>query len=192
LSARADSGARAAVIDSRLSFGEAVAGSPAPADILASLRLVEVRYLGFDGLAHQGQLLVHGGIADETVEIFGALMAFRFPIAKARPIVRYQWSDDASMKDNNTTAFHYRCVAGTSRLSRHALGLALDINPLLNPLVYPDGRAIPEGAVYRPGGPGVLAEGGPALAEFLRRGWRWGGTFDDYRDYHHLEKPLPR
>jgi hypothetical protein len=189
---RTESDASPLLVDSRLSFREAVAGSPAPEEVLASLRLVDVRYLGFDGLVHQGQLLLHRGIAEETAEIFGALMALRFPIAKARPIVGYGWSDEASMRDNNTTAFHYRCVAGTSRLSRHALGLAVDINPLLNPLLYPDGTTIPEDAVYRPGEPGVIAEGGPALAEFLRRGWRWGGHFDAYRDHHHFEKHLQK
>ncbi|OPY93549.1 MAG: hypothetical protein A4E73_00007 [Syntrophaceae bacterium PtaU1.Bin231] len=190
MSARADSGPRA-VIDSGLSFAQAVAGSPAPADVLASLRLIDVRYLGFDGLARQGQLLIHRRIADEVSEIFRVLMDLRFPVAKARPIVLYGWSDDASMKDNNSTAFHYRCVAGTSRLSHHALGLAVDINPFLNPLVHPDGRTVPEGAAYHSGEPGVIAEGGPVLSEFLRRGWRWGGHFDAYRDHHHFEKPLP-
>jgi len=181
---------RSVVIDSTLSFEEAVAGSAAPAGVLATLRLVDVPYIGFDGLQHRGQIVVHRDIADEMLDIFRTLVDLPFPIAGARPIVRYGWSDEASMSDNNTNAFHYRLVAGTSQLSRHALGLAIDINPFFNPLVYPDGSTIPPGAFYRPDAPGVITEGGSVLREFLRRGWRWGGHFNAYRDHHHFEKPL--
>lgn len=39
------------------------------------------------------------------------------------------------MSDNNTSAFNYRTIAGTDRLSKHGQGLAVDINPRYNPCV---------------------------------------------------------
>ena len=104
------------------------------------------------------------------------------------PIVRYGWSDEASMAADNTSAFNYRLIAGTDRLSRHATGRALDINPRRNPAVYPDGRIAPAGAVYRPGSPGTFTGEHPVVLAFRERGWRWGGDFTHLQDYHHFEK----
>jgi hypothetical protein len=42
------------------------------------------------------------------------------PIAKARLINHYDGSDDASIADDNTSAFNSRIVAGTNSLSLHA------------------------------------------------------------------------
>ena len=39
------------------------------------------------------------------------------------------------MLDNNTSCFNYRVVDGTSSLSKHAIGCAIDINPFYNPYV---------------------------------------------------------
>ena len=114
---------------------------------------------------------------------------WRFPIAGVVPIVRYGWSDEASMAADNSSAFNYRTIAGTDRLSRHALGRAVDINPRENPAVYPDGRIAPAGAVYRPGSPGTFTDDHPVVCAFREKGWHWGGHFDHMRDYHHFEKP---
>lgn len=45
----------------------------------------------------------------------------------------FDGSDDKSMSANNTSAFYARKVANTDRWSNHSYGLAIDINPLLNP-----------------------------------------------------------
>ena len=43
------------------------------------------------------------------------------------------------MEDNNTSCFNYRMSSGESgTLSYHALGKAIDINPLYNPYVWTD------------------------------------------------------
>jgi hypothetical protein len=179
---------RDVVIESAMDFAMAVAGTAAPRKILERLSLIEIRYLGFDGRLHAGQLVVHRDLAAEIGEMFVLMERLRFPIAGVLPIARYGWSDDASMAADNSSAFNYRTIAGTDRLSRHALGRAVDINPHENPAVYPDGRIAPAGAVYRPGTPGTFTDDHPAVCAFIERGWRWGGRFDHMRDYHHFEK----
>jgi hypothetical protein len=185
---REGSGNAGFVVDSALTFQEAVAGTAAPRDVLGSLRLLAVEYLGFDGLRHRGQLVVHEALEAEVGDLFRLLERLRFPVARVVPIVRYGWSDDASMADNNSSAFNYRVVDGTDRLSRHAFGRAVDVNPFLNPVVYRDGRVSPPGASWRPERPGTLSEGHPVVLAFLERGWRWGGRFEAYADYHHFDK----
>ena len=124
------------IIDSQMSFAEAIDGTKAPDHVIRELCLVDVLYYSFDGKLHQGQLVVHQSVRQEMEEIFALMRSERFPVARAIPIVRYGWSDNASMADNNTSAFNYRRVAGTRRLSRHATGHAVDINPIQNPVIY--------------------------------------------------------
>jgi len=176
------------VVASAMDFAQAVDGTAAPREVLESLSLIDLCYLGFDGRRHRGQILVHRELAAEIRKIFARMEQWRFPIAGVAPIVRYGWSDEASMADDNSSAFNYRTIAGTDRLSRHALGRALDINPRENPAVYPDGRIAPTGAVWRPREPGTFTGGHPAVLAFREKGWRWGGHFDHMRDYHHFEK----
>jgi hypothetical protein len=134
--------------------------------------------------------VVHQNVQQELTELFTLIRAVRFPVAKVIPIVYYGWSDEASMADNNTSAFNYRCVAGSDRLSNHATGLAIDINPGQNPVIYADGLSLPPGARYAPEVPGTLIRESPIMQALLSQGWRWGGDFPGSKDYHHLEKLL--
>jgi len=93
------------------------------------------------------------------------------------------------MADNNSHSFNFRVIAGTSKLSLHSFGRALDINPVQNPVIYPNGIIAPEGALYRPGNRGTFTVEHPIVREFIRRGWHWGGNFEQPKDYHHFEKP---
>ncbi len=178
------------LIDSDMTIESALAGTKAPKSITSCLRLVNVEYYSLDGRLHRGQLLLHKDAVRDVREIFDSLKAWKFPVAKAIPISKYGWSDEASMKDNNTSSFCYRAVAGTKRLSRHAYGKAVDINPFFNPVVHTSGRISPKGARYRPGYPGTFDAAHPAVREFLKRGWRWGGSWKDMHDNHHFDMGL--
>jgi len=178
-------------VDSDLTFAEAVSGSSVPGSVLDDLRLVEVAYYGFDGRLHTGQLVVSSAVEQDVREIFSLILEIRFPLNSVIPIVRYGWSDEASMEANNSSAFNYRFIAGTDRLSRHALGMAVDLNPRQNPVIYEDGQILPSGAIYSPGTPGTLTELSPIVEAFLQRGWFWGAYFRNFRDYHHFERPEP-
>jgi peptidoglycan L-alanyl-D-glutamate endopeptidase CwlK len=151
------------IVDSQMSFTEAIDGTKAPDHVIRELCLVDVLYYSFDGKLHQGQLIVHQSVRQEVEEIFALMRSERFPVARAIPIVRYGWSDNASMADNNTSAFNYRRVAGTRRLSRHATGHAVDINPIQNPVIYQSGRMSPKCAVYQPEAAGTLSEDSSVL-----------------------------
>ena len=177
------------VIDSRMSFTEAMAGTGAPEDLIRELCLLDVRYYSFDGKLHQGQLVVNRSVRGEVEEIFTLIRRERFPVARAVPLVQYGWSDERSMEDNNTSAFNYRLIDGTQRLSRHAAGYAVDINPRQNPVIYSDGRILPAGAVHRPGTAGTLTADNAVVRAFENRGWRWGGLFEHVKDLHHFQKP---
>lgn len=179
------------VIDSRMSFAQAIYGSKAPEEVIKSLCLMDVAYFSFDGCLHQGQLLIHESIRKDILVVFSMIEELRYPVARVIPIAKYLWSDDASMADNNTSAFNYRFIAGTEKLSHHARGMAVDINPFKNPVVYPDHRVSPSGAVYDCKAAGALTEYHPIVRAFLERGWQWGGRFKDIKDYHHFEKTEP-
>lgn len=176
------------IVDSAMDFAGAVAGTAAPREVIAALCLINVHYGGFDGRRHRGQILVHRELAEELEGLFAVMETLAFPISGAAPIVRYGWSDEASMAADNTSSFNYRTIAGTDRLSKHATGRAVDMNPRRNPALYPDGRIAPAGGLYRPGAPGTFSGDHPVVSAFLERGWRWGGHFNHVRDYHHFEK----
>jgi hypothetical protein len=178
-----------AIIDSRMTLEEATAGTNAPREIIDKLCLVDVCYRSFDGQLHQGQLVIHQKVKTDVVKIFEFIERTEFLVFQIVPIVKYGWSDDRSMADNNTSAFNYRVVMGTDRLSNHAYGKAVDINPYLNPVIDEDGRLDPQGARYVPGSAGTLDESHPVVREFLKRGWNWGGQFRPKKDYHHFDKP---
>ncbi len=176
------------IVDSAMDFAGSLAGTAAPREVIETLCLISVRYVGFDSRLHEGQLVVHRELAADLGAIFSLMETLKFPVAGVVPIVRYGWSDAASMAADNTSAFNYRKIARTTLLSGHANGRAVDINPRRNPAIYPDGRVAPAGAVYRPGSPGTFTGEHPIVCAFLDRGWRWGGHFDHMTDYHHFEK----
>jgi len=176
------------ISDSAMTFAEAVSGCPAPETLLAALRLIDVSYYGFDGKLHMGQIVVHSSVEQDIRGIFTLIREVRFPLNSVIPIVRYNCSDEASMATNNSSAFNYRFIAGTQRLSRHASGLAVDLNPFQNPVSYNSGEILPPGAVYQPETAGTLSESSPVVQAFLQLGWRWGGHFLHVQDYHHFEK----
>lgn len=177
------------VIDSDLAFEEAVSGISIPQSILENLRLVDVYYYGFDDKLHKGQLVVHKNVVLDVIEIFELIRESRFPIDKVVPISKYGWSDESSIQDNNTSAFNYRFISGTRVISNHASGLAIDINPALNPYIK-NGISLPEKCVYDTTKAGTILSDSELVKEFKRRGWQWGGDWKSLKDYQHFEKKL--
>jgi len=164
-------------------------GCPTP---IADLAYLHVSHWGLDGAVHQGELVVHKDLADEVVAIFRALFMRHFPIEKMKLIDEYRGDDDASMADNNTSAFNCRFVAGKPGVfSMHSQGRAIDVNPRMNPMV--SGKTVDPaaGAAFLDAGnrqPGILRQGSPAVTEFTQRGWIWGGDWISLKDYQHFQK----
>lgn len=165
----------------------------------ADLRYVHIVHYDFDGKLAEGELICHNSIAEDLVEIFYDLYASEYQIEKVTLIENYNGDDTASMADNNTSCFNYRVVDGTKSLSRHALGLAIDINPLYNPYIRYDKK----------GGQTVSPVEGEAYADrtvsfpykidpddlcyrlFTEHGFTWGGNWNSSKDYQHFQKALP-
>lgn len=167
-------------------------GCPVGLDELVLLRL---SHWGFDGRVHRGELVVQRRLASEVIDIFRELFAARFPIEKMRLIEDYRGSDDASMADDNTSAFNCRRSTSNRRaFSRHAWGAAIDINPLRNPYISgkrvlpPAGRRWLDRSLPQPG---MIVHGDAAWRAFTSRGWRWGGDFRHLKDFQHFEKRPP-
>jgi len=177
------------VIDSDVAFEEAVAGISIPQSILENLRLVDVYYYGFNEKIHKGQLIVHKDVVLDVIEIFELIRESRFPIGKVVPISKYGWSDEKSMRDNNTSSFNYRFISGSRVISNHAAGLAIDINPALNPYIK-NGNSLPENCIYDTTKAGTISASSELVKEFKQRGWQWGGDWKSLKDYQHFEKKL--
>jgi D-alanyl-D-alanine carboxypeptidase len=153
------------------------------------LAYVRVDHVRFDGGAELGELVVAAAIAGRTVELLRRLWQLGFPIRSMRLVDDYGASDAASMEADNASAFNFRVVAGSDVLSQHALGLAIDLNPVENPwlvgerIVPAAGRAFADRRDVRPG---MFVRPGPVIAALDDHGWEWGGDWRHASDYHHL------
>ena len=153
------------------------------------LREVTVRYLGFDGGSHDGQLVVNRDAAPAIVRVFRRLYVARFPIRRLRTVEHYGSDDDRSLAADNTSAFNCRLVAGTTRWSEHAYGRAIDINPVENPYVSGAHVSPPRGPRYADRSrraPGMIHAGDAVVRAFAAAGWSWGGNWSSPKDYQHF------
>lgn len=161
-------------------------GCPVPLD---ALRLVTLDHWGYDGVEHQGELVVHGDFADALVNVFRALFDARFPIERMQLVDVFGGDDFASTAANNTAAFNCRSVVGRpGAWSEHAYGRAIDVNPLVNPYLGDPRVDDPRFAPYldrSTDAPGVIRPGDVVVAAFAAGGWKWGGTWST-PDYQHF------
>lgn len=81
--------------------------------------------------------MVNKAIAEDVLAIFRQLYEAEYPIEKVRLVDEYDADDEASMSDNNSSAFNFRFISHTTKISKHGLGMAVDINTLYNPYVKP-------------------------------------------------------
>lgn len=169
---------------------------PNPHVSCARLRYVRALHYDAEGCIHIGELVCHERIAADVVAIFRALYEGRYPIERMVLIDNYDADDERSMAANNSSGFCYRTVAGSSKVSAHAIGMAIDINPLYNPYVktLKDGRlrVLPAaGRVYadrRRAHAYMLRRGDLCHRLFVQHGFVWGGAWRSVKDYQHFEK----
>ena len=176
------------IVDSHYTFDEAIAGTKAPKEIINQLELIDVQYYSTDEKLHKGQILTNKALASDLKEIFKFILKSKFAIQHAIPVQKYKWQDDLSMQDNNTYSFCYR----NQNFSKHATGMAVDINPYFNPVRWK------EGFDYRQDRPfdahrdttvnGTFYASHPVVQEFIKKGFFWGHNFKMKFDDHHFEK----
>jgi len=190
--------ARKVVVESNLNADQAIFQNQPPdvsAEVLSHLCIVDVRSYGFDGKLHQGQIVIHKELAPDIRDIFDVILKEHFPVESVLPVSHpaivakgpYGLSPDT----NNTSGYVWRPIVGAQSLSMHALGMAVDINPRLNP--YRKGEVVlPPGATYEVSIPGTLTPNSRVVMAFKERGWEWGGDWTGGKvDYMHFQKIPP-
>lgn len=164
------------------------------------LRTVRFDFATVGGSPGQGSVVVLDAVAPAAAGIFDTLYARGFPLERAEPLEHFNGDDYASMDANNTSAFNGRDIAGTTSISMHAYGVAIDLSPAWNPNIdiNCDGTAVisparaarshvnrQEPRAGRPDRPG-LAEAVRDVFEdhgFLQ----WGGDWNFPVDYQHFQ-----
>ncbi len=165
---------------------------------LENLRYIRILHYGFDNEIYIGELVVNKLIADDIIDIFKELFDAKYPIERIVLIDNYKADDDISMEANNTSCFNFRLVEGTTQLSNHAYGLAVDINPLYNPQVKEEKgkiKTLPKEAKeyadrtidcdY------YIKKDDVCYKAFISRGFTWGGEWSKNKDYQHFQKVFP-
>lgn len=162
-----------------------------------TLRYVSVLYHDFNGDVQSGELICHKAIAQDLVEIFYELYEADYLIERICLVDEYQGNDELSMQDNNTSCFNYRALP-SGKLSNHAYGLAIDLNPFYNPYVTTrkDGTANIAPAGSEPYADRAqdfahkIDKEDPAYQIFTEHGFTWGGNWRSSKDYQHFEKAI--
>ncbi|MCR5083986.1 MAG: M15 family metallopeptidase [Succinivibrionaceae bacterium] len=160
------------------------------------LRYLRVLHVDFNHETRVGELVCNQAIAEDLREIFLELYQNGYEIARIVLPDHYDADDERQMRDNNTSAFCYRVIKGTSKLSSHALGLAVDLNTLYNPYCRPrqDGSlyvqpATAAGYCQRDRAfPHKIDREDLAYRLFAEHGFEWGGDWESRKDYQHFEK----
>lgn len=162
---------------------------------ITSLRYIRVLHYGFDGEIYVGELIVNQKIEKDIIEIFKELFDAKYPIEKMLLIDEFDADDNLSMEANNTSSFNFRMVDGTTSLSKHAYGLAIDINPMYNPYV----RTVNKQEVVVPVNGTEYADRSLECEYYIKKddvvykifnehGFTWGGDWTSSKDYQHFQK----
>lgn len=167
---------------------------------LGDLRYVKLLHYNFNHELQVGELIVAADLQSDYIGIFTELFVAEYEIQSMYLPDNY-WTgdptttDSASIDVNNTSCFMYRPATGSSKLSKHSYGRAIDINPQQNPYVsYTSGSPVwsHENAndyIDRTTGlPHVITEQDICYQIFTKYGFTWGGSWTNIKDYQHFQK----
>ena len=160
-----------------------------------NLRYIHVLHVGFDNQVHEGELVVNKDIADDVLEIFKELYESGYQIEKVRLVDEYDADDESSMSDNNSSAFNFRFISHTTKISKHGMGMAVDINTLYNPYV----KTVDGELSIEPANAADYVDRSRDFSHkidhddlcyklFTEHGFEWGGDWTHSKDYQHFEK----
>ena len=161
----------------------------------SDLRYLIILHRNMDGQAVVGELVVNKEISADILDIMRELYELNYPIEQVRLVDYYEGDDELSMAANNSSAFNWRTQTGSSaKISKHASGMAIDINPLYNPYYrfpYVNETVSPGGDLYMDrmwDFPFKIDEDDDCYRIFTEHGFKWGGSWNSLRDYQHFEK----
>ena len=159
------------------------------------LRYLKVLHCNQEGETLRGELVCHADLAEDLLAIFRQLYEARYPIERMVLVDAYGADDGRSMADNNSSAFNFRRMVGSSKLSKHSLGRAVDINPRYNPYVKKVGDRLrvepPEATPYVDRSkkfPYKITADDLCCRLFKAYGFTWGGDWHSLKDYQHFER----
>ena len=162
---------------------------------LNDLRVVTVTHYNFDAKIITGEIMVHKNIAEKVVNIFQELFDRKFAIHSLKLIQEFEGNDILSMEANNSSAFNFRKIANTNKVSQHSYGIAIDINPVQNPYIKNNNEII----IQPQSGKDFLDRTNirSGMVEeivdlFKDHGFNWGGDWTSLKDYQHFEYPLEK
>lgn len=159
------------------------------------LRHVRALHHDYDGQIHIGEMICNKLIADRVVKILRQLYDESYPIQMMLLPDVFNANDEEQMCANNSSCFCYRVIAGSTKLSKHARGLAVDINTLYNPYYkdLEDGTRIVQPSIasaycdrtqsfqYK------IDHDDLCFKLFTAAGFEWGGDWTTCKDYQHFE-----
>lgn len=162
----------------------------------SDLRYLRLHYVDFEGEERVGEMVCNRAIADDLLDIFRQLYEARYPIERIQLPDDFDADDERQMRANNTSCFCFRVIKGSSKLSAHAQGLAVDLNPLYNPCV----KMRRDGTLFiQPSTAAPYVDRSRRFAHkidrqdlayrlFIQHGFSWGGAWRSSKDYQHFEK----
>lgn len=159
------------------------------------LRYIRALHWDYDGKTRMGEMVCNQQIADRLIYILRTLYEHRYPIQRMLLPDVYDADDETQMRANNSSCFCYRAVAGSAKLSKHARGLAVDINSLYNPYYKDrkDGTRYVQPSTGRPYCDRTkdfrykITRDDLCVRLFLEQGFIWGGDWRTCKDYQHFE-----
>ncbi|MBQ2026950.1 MAG: M15 family metallopeptidase [Alistipes sp.] len=163
---------------------------------LTDLCYLKILHYDIAGNIRIGEMICNKMIANDLISIFRELYKAKYPIERMILIDEYNANDEVSMSNNNSSSFNYRMITGGGKLSKHALGLAVDINPLYNPYV----KILPNGQLHvephnaqlyvdrRTDFDYKIDSSDLCYKLFTQYGFEWGGDWETRKDYQHFEK----
>jgi hypothetical protein len=159
------------------------------------LRHVRALHWDYDNQMHVGEMVCNVQIADCVTGILRQLFDAKYPIQRMLLPDVYDADDETQMRDNNSSCFCYRNIAGSTNLSKHARGLAIDINTLYNPYfkVRDDGTLFIQPATAEAycnrdwDFPYKIDHDDLCFKLFTEAGFEWGGDWTTRKDYQHFE-----
>lgn len=162
----------------------------------SDLRYLRVLHYDAEGHILLGEMVCNKAIAADLVSIFHELYRNKYPIERMVLIDDYDAKDELSMRANNSSSFCFRRVAGSKKLSKHSLGLAVDLNTRYNPYCRKrrDGSLLVLPSTSRrycnrkADFPYKIVRGDLCYRLFRQHGFKWGGNWRSCKDYQHFEK----
>ncbi|MBR3472993.1 MAG: M15 family metallopeptidase [Bacteroidaceae bacterium] len=159
------------------------------------LRHIRALHWDYDEQMHVGEMIVNKIIADRVARILRQLFDAKYPIQRMLLPDVYDADDEKQMRDNNSSCFCFRTIAGSTKLSKHARGLAIDINTLYNPYVKvrKNGTRYIQPATAKPycdrtrDFPYKTDHNDLCFKLFTEAGFEWGGDWTTRKDYQHFE-----